>query len=222
MAILKWLLAILAGFIVFAFAFLYATNWEPIPEAEAVSSDSPPKANSVVRVKYEKSHGSGVHIGNGYIITAAHVLDKKGKEPVVKDQFNRVRKAEIMWSNSAYDIALLRVKDYNDLSFSRIACDVPAVGEAIESWGYPLKVSQSVFRGSVSTEVTEYDDWRVAFTVDMSLNPGMSGGPAFDHKGDVIGINAGMAILGTGFSFTTVGIGYIVPGKVVCDLMGRL
>lgn len=224
-AILQWLGWGLAGIFVSLLGFLYATSWEPIPEAEAVTvKPDIVLASSTVRVQYKNGHGSGVHIGNGYIITAAHVLNEKlwDEGLTVKGEFGRIRKPEIMWANKDYDIALLRVKDYDDLSFSRIACDVAESGTAIEAKGYPLGFEQFSYRGYVSGKPQTFDRWKLGVVLDISLAPGASGGPVFDHRGDVIGIAVGVRMFRLGMSVMPSGVAIAVPGKVVCDLMGRL
>jgi len=50
----------------------------------------------------------------------------------------------------------------------------------------------------------------------------MSGGAVFDTDGDLVGINVGAAVQPFGFGGSFVGISYIVPGDVICDLMGRV
>ena len=66
------------------------------------------QAGSVVKIMQGTGHGSGVHIGDGFIVTAAHVVGD-AKETEIKLDDGATRKAETLWVNKAYDIALVRV-----------------------------------------------------------------------------------------------------------------
>lgn len=56
----------------------------------------------------------------------------------------------------------------------------------------------------------------------MTIIPGMSGGGVFNANGDVVGISVGTGIMQVGFGGSWIRIGIVVPGKTVCDLMGRI
>ena len=90
----------------------------------------------VVKVSSGGGHGSGFHAGDGYIVTAAHVVDGGDKFTVTLDDGSSVP-AEVMWANKPYDVALLRIKRA-DFASSPLNCSVPPKGLAIEASGNPL------------------------------------------------------------------------------------
>src|SRR5690606_41726073 len=72
-------------------------------------------ADAMVKVITKGGHGSGFHIGNGYLITAAHVV-KDADKLQLKTSLGRTEKAEVIWPNKAHDIAQLHVEGQFDLS----------------------------------------------------------------------------------------------------------
>lgn len=76
-----------------------------------IKTSTEPEGSSVVKVIVGNGHGSGVNIGDGYIVTAAHVVGNekvvrvKGRWPFAIFETD----AEVLWSNPAYDVALLRI-----------------------------------------------------------------------------------------------------------------
>jgi S1-C subfamily serine protease len=178
------------------------------------------RAESVVKVMLKNGHGSGVHIGNGFVITAAHVA--KGHAVVtLKNTIGDIQDAEVLWVNENYDVALLRAARPERLGVSELACRVPAVGETISSYGYPKSLGFTSLWGRVARGVADNGHWRSAIVGDISGGPGQSGGPVLDDVRRVVGIVVGgeTARLGRGGSF--LGLAYIVPGKTICNLLAR-
>lgn len=177
-----------------------------------------PDAGSVVRIQFDSgSHGSGVHIGDGFIITAAHVVMRETGTAVI-DSSGKNRGGEILWANGAYDLALVHVADAAGLAVSELSCDTPTdVGTFIEAVGDPLDMGAVRTRGYVASTVAKRADWTSAFVADITLAPGMSGGPAFDASGRIIGIVVGGAVA----LRSIVALSFIVPSATVCHLMGR-
>ena len=180
-------------------------------------------ATPTVKVQYRfGGHGSGFHIGNGYIVTAQHVLRPDAKEPLtIRDSNKRVRPAEVLWSNTTYDIALLRVENPGDLMVARMSCDVPERGTHVRSNGYPLDTEQFGWDGIVQSGMIEVHRWKKALLTNIPLVGGASGGPVFDDRGAVVAVAVGMRTYRLGMMLAPAGMGMIVPTAVVCDLMGR-
>lgn len=181
---------------------------------------SPVLQPSDVRVSFAGGHGSGVHIGNGYIVTAAHVVAKKNVEYMVVSHDGMERKAEVLWLNSDYDVALLRVFA-GDLKSSYMTCSPPLRGAAVSAFGNPYDIAFIETHGFVAGAVTKIHLWREAFVADLTLGPGMSGGPVFDEYGSVVGINVGVRLQRVGMAGASTGFAVIVPSSAICKLLAR-
>jgi S1-C subfamily serine protease len=177
-------------------------------------------AISTVKILPAEGHGSGVHVGNRYIVTAAHVVGSQ-KTVNVRAKHGGESEAEVLWVNKAHDIALLRAKDLTNVGVSQIECGVPAIGQHIEAIGAPGPLEFIHAYGRVSSEVQSNTHWASYFIAAMVVGPGMSGGPVFDARGKVVGIVVGVALTQIGFSASALSLAYIVPSSTVCALTMR-
>ena len=199
-------LAVLAG-VILALAVTSSTKSEPL-------------SNSVVKVVVPGGHGSATHIGNGYYVTAAHVVASQ-MEVQIKTSTGQAGKAEILWASTKYDIALLH-SGLEGVNAARLECRTPDQGEAIEFRGNPSELEHISTWGRVSGHARIHPGfWHNAMPVDGVIAPGMSGGAVFDNGGDLVGVNVGLMMMRIGFGGSPSGIGFIVPAETVCGLMGR-
>ena len=172
-----------------------------------------------VKIVSGTGHGSATHIGDGYFITAAHVIQK---DITINTQLGREYDVEVMWVNNDYDVALVK-SDVGEISTAAIDCRVPARGEDIMLSGSPMNMDFIDTWGRVSgDEMIDQGSWRRSVPVNVVIAPGMSGGGAFDADGDLVGIGVGVMIMHLGSGGGPVGLAYVVPASVVCMLMGRL
>jgi S1-C subfamily serine protease len=189
-----------------------------------VACQSPKKrdafAISTVKVLAGEGHGSGVHTGNRYIITAAHVVGSL-KAVKVKAKHGGESEADVLWVNKAHDIALLRAKELQGVAVSQIECGVPAIGQHIEAIGAPGPLEFIHAYGRVSSEVQSNPHWASYFIAAMVVGPGMSGGPVFDARGKVVGIVVGVALTQLGWTASALSLAYVVPSQTVCNLTMR-
>jgi serine protease Do len=170
-------------------------------------------ASSTVYVDLGIGHGSGVHIGNGMILTAWHVVDDEDKISVT-DSNGKSHATEVMWSNKPYDVALLRVNDFKTLKARALSCRYLDQGEQLSFEGSPINFNLVKTWGKVSkSQIAAIFDWKEAYLIDGTLAPGMSGGPALDQRDNVVGINVGLM---NNLNFVT-----IVPSRTVCALLAR-
>lgn len=88
---------------------------------------------SVVYVDTDRGHGSGVHIGDGYVLTAGHVADG-AKTIQLKTAGGKFQPAEVLWLNKEYDIALLRT-DGAGIGAATLSCRYAHTGEDIRAIG---------------------------------------------------------------------------------------
>jgi S1-C subfamily serine protease len=162
--------------------------------------------------------GSGVDIGHGFILTAAHVANStegfKEEDLKVKDSLGREHATELLWANHTYDVALLRVGDPDTIAGAHLSGRLLRQGEKLSFQGNPFDIQDVTTYGRVVKSVIEKQGpWAAANIVDGAIAPGMSGGPVWDAGGNVVGINVGV-IKGSG-------LGFIVPGHVINALLGH-
>jgi serine protease Do len=126
---------------------------------------------------------------DGYVVTNYHVV-KDADSVYVQNSDGESFKVKQIYVDPAYDIAILQITDsaFKTLSslpytFKKSGSDL---GEDVYTIGFP-RDDHVVNRGYVSS-LTGYEGDTVAYQVDISVNPGNSGGPLLDNKGNVIGI----------------------------------
>lgn len=209
----------------YVYAFLtfivFAAGWMAYPAV--AGSGAPPKAASIVKVVRPMGHGSGVHVGGGFFLTAAHVIDD-AKTVSLKTSDNKTLPAEVLWRNVDYDIALLRAKP-DGIAVSKLACRTVGDSEIIKASGNPLSLEFVSVYGHISGKARELAPWKSVYVTDLTTVMGMSGGPTFDERGEVIGITVGVAPAplkyGNGWVPSLTGFGMVVPSAEVCRLLGR-
>ena len=165
--------------------------------------------------------GSGFVIdAEGLIVTNNHVIDG-ADEIVVKFQDGTRLDAELVGTDPKLDVALLRVKPKGKLTVMKWGdSDTARIGDWVVAIGNPLGLGGTVTAGIVSARgrninAGPYDDF---IQTDASINKGNSGGPLFNVKGEVIGINT--AILSqTGGS---IGIGFAIPSNLAKNVVRQL
>ena len=136
--------------------------------------------------------GSGFIISpDGVILTNAHVV-RDAKEVTVKLQDRREYRAKVLGSDPKTDVAVLKI-DAKNLPIVPIgkSSDLK-VGEWVLAIGSPYGLDSTVTAGVVSAKGRSLpDDSNVPFIqTDVAVNPGNSGGPLFNTRGEVIGINS--------------------------------
>ena len=139
---------------------------------------------------------------NGYVVTNYHVI--QGADSVyVQNSDGEAFKAKMIYIDPAYDLAVLQIIDpaFKDLdvlpySFKKSASDV---GEDVFTIGFP-RDDQVYGKGYVSAK-NGYAGDTVAYQVSIPVNPGNSGGPLLDNRGNVIGIINGKQTMVDGAAF---------------------
>ena len=139
---------------------------------------------------------------NGYVVTNFHVI--KGADSVyVQNSDGETFKVKLIYIDPAYDIAVLQITDpaFENLAtlpytFKKSTSDV---GEDVFTIGFP-RDEQVLGKGYVSAK-NGYAGDTVAYQVSIPVNPGNSGGPLLDNKGNVIGIINGKQALLDGAAF---------------------
>ena len=167
------------------------------------------------------SLGSGFIIKeNGTVITNNHVI--AGADDILVKVNSKEYKAKVIGADPYMDIAVLKMET-ND-KFSPVGfgdSDKARVGDWVVAIGNPFGLGGTVTSGIVSARnrdigMTRYDDF---IQTDASINQGNSGGPLFNLKGEVVGINT--AIIAPGRS-GSIGIGFAIPSNAASKVIDQL
>jgi hypothetical protein len=162
----------------------------------------------------KSSIGSGFIIGNGrQVATNYHVISRVILEPdlfyiTYLTENDREGELELIALDIAHDLALLGSEQI--LGEAINTSNLPPSGAPIFAMGNPLDLGLNITVGTNGGILNQTDDSRILFS--GSLNPGMSGGPTFNERGEVIGINVATA---------RNDISFIVPSRYLNDLLER-
>ena len=171
--------------------------------------------------KTEAGSGSGfVFRSDGYILTNNHVVDvaKNGGSLSVVLTDGTTLKGEVVGTNPAYDLAVVRVNKTNLPAATLGNSDALRVGDPAIAIGAPLGLAGTVTSGIISAlnrPVTTGDTATASFIdaiqTDAAINPGNSGGPLLNAVGQVIGINSAIASMVNGSEAGSIGLGFAIP-----------
>lgn len=171
--------------------------------------------------EYSNAIGTGFIIDaeNGIVLTNQHVVDSINNEYTVVTTEGESFDVSKVYSDDAYDIALLKVEfgdgivaevEFGDSSLLKVGESVIAIGTPLGS--YPGTVTQGIVSGlnrqveagdQIGNNVRTYDG---VIQTDAAINFGNSGGPLLNLEGQVIGVN-----FGTASSSTAEGISFAIP-----------
>lgn len=168
------------------------------------------------------SLGSGFVIDaeNGYIVTNNHVV-KDADEVRVTFHDDVTVEAEVIGRDEKIDLAVLKIQtDHEMVAVPFGNSDELRIGNWIIAIGNPFGLGGSVTAGIVSAQQRDiqsgpYDDF---IQTDASINRGNSGGPMFNLKGEVIGINTAIFSPSGG----SVGIGFAIPSNLAKPVIRQL
>jgi serine protease Do len=168
------------------------------------------------------SMGSGFIIDRGgYIVTNNHVIDS-AKKITVKLPDGRQFDAKLIGTDASTDVALLKVKSDKPLPTVEFGDDRQLrVGDWVIAVGNPFGLSNTVTAGivsSLSRDIPGSGPYNDFIQIDAPINRGNSGGPTFDLRGQVVGMNS-MIFSPSGGS---VGIGFAIPATTIRDVVGQL
>ena len=172
---------------------------------------------AVVMIRTPIGLGSGFIIHpDGYIVTNDHVVAgeriisitqfRKGENELIKENYDNVR---IVATGGNIDLALLKIEGQPK---GKIFPSVPlgssgeiSQGERVFAIGSPLGLERSVSEGIVSLR-NRIIQARLHIQTTAEISPGNSGGPLFNYKGQVVGVN-NMKVVSTGAE----GLGFSIP-----------
>lgn len=183
---------------------------------------APEEQNPETQGPGEEVLGSGFIVDQqGIIVTNAHVV-AGGERIRVRLADGREVPASLVGVDVKTDLAVLRI-NATGLNLVRWGnSDAVRVGDPIFAVGSPFGLGSTVTSGIVSgrgREIGEgpYDDF---LQIDAAINQGNSGGPLFDARGQVIGVNT--AIFSPSNNGGNVGIGFAIPAQMVQAIVKQL
>ena len=173
------------------------------------------------RERQASSLGSGFIIkSDGTVITNNHVI--AGAEDILVKVGDKEYSAEVIGADPYMDLAVLKIKSkdkFKPVSFGDSSN--ARVGDWVVAIGNPFGLGGTVTSGIISARnrqigLTRYEDF---IQTDASINQGNSGGPLFNLKGEVIGVNT--AIIAPGQS-GSIGIGFAIPSNAASNVIDQL
>lgn len=172
------------------------------------------------RMPERKGQGSGFIISpDGLILTNHHVVDG-ADEIKVHLADDREFKAKVIGSDAKTDVAVIKIdgKDFPCVKLGN-SKDVK-VGEWVAAIGAPFGLENTVTSGIVSAKSRNLpsDQFVPFIQTDAAVNPGNSGGPLFNMKGEVIGINSQIFSTSGGF----MGLSFAVPIDLALQIKDEL
>ena len=165
--------------------------------------------------------GSGFIIDKeGIVVTNNHVI--QGAEDILVSVNGTEYIAKVIGTDPYMDLAVLQI--VSDEKFEPVEfgdSDKARIGDWVIAIGNPFGFGGTVTSGIISSRnrdigLTRYDDF---IQTDASINLGNSGGPLFNLKGKVIGINT--AIIAPGQS-GSIGIGFAIPSNPASKIISQL
>jgi serine protease Do len=168
-----------------------------------------------------QSLGSGFIVdAKGLVVTNNHVISEADEITVIMHDGTKLD-ATVKGRDQKTDLALLQVKTSKDLpTLTWGDSDKTRVGDWVLAIGNPLGLGGTVTAGIVSArnrniDAGPYDDF---IQTDASINKGNSGGPLFNMKGEVVGINTAIYSPSGG----SIGIGFSIPANLAKNVVAQL
>jgi serine protease Do len=164
--------------------------------------------------------GSGFIIStDGYVLTNAHVV-ADSDEVTVRLADSREFKGKIVGVDSRTDVALLKVNATGLPTVKLGNSEQLKVGEWVAAIGSPFGFVNTITAGIVSAKGRSLpDESFVPFIqTDVAVNPGNSGGPLLNLKGEVVGINSAIYSRTGGY----MGVSFAIPIEVALDVTKQL
>jgi serine protease Do len=164
--------------------------------------------------------GSGFFISpDGYAVTNNHVVDGADQVEVTTDD-GKSYSAKVIGTDKRTDLALIKVEGRSDFPYAKLSDSQPRIGDWVLAVGNPFGLGGTVTAGIVSARGRDigngpYDDF---IQIDAPVNKGNSGGPAFDTKGEVMGVNTAIYSPSGG----SVGIAFSIPASTVQSVVSQL
>lgn len=172
------------------------------------------------RVPEQRGTGSGFIISSdGVILTNAHVVE--GADEIrIRLTDNREFSGKVLGLDKKTDIAVVKI-EAKDLPVLKIgSSEQLKVGEWVAAIGSPFGLDNTVTAGIVSAKsrALPSEEYVPFIQTDVAVNPGNSGGPLFNMKGEVVGINSQIFSTSGGF----MGLSFSIPIDLAIQIKDQL
>ena len=165
--------------------------------------------------------GSGFFISeDGYVVTNNHVVDGEQSVTVITDA-GKEYKAKVIGTDDKTDLALIKIDaPGTKFTYVKFSEAEPRIGDWVVAVGNPFGLGGTVTAGIISARgrnigAGPYDDF---LQIDAAVNRGNSGGPTFNYKGEVIGVNTAIFSPSGG----NVGIAFAIPASTAEGVVNQL
>jgi S1-C subfamily serine protease len=164
-----------------------------------------------------KSGGTGFLVdGKGYLVTNAHIIRSSRNIAVINNKGEEF-KAIVIKADNARDIAILKIDDKDFKTFSSMPYGfiktASEVAEPVYTLGYPR--NDIVYSEGYLSSPTGFNGDTLSCQLGIAANRGNSGGPVFNHDGEVIGIISTKEI-------NAEGVAFAIRSKYIIDAMNEL
>ena len=152
-------------------------------------------------------------------MTNDHVVDDASEVEVVTND-GQTLKAKVVGKDQKTDLALIKVDSDQKFPFVTLSKEKPEIGQWVVAMGNPYGLGGTVTAGIISAKGRDigegpYDDF---LQIDAPINRGNSGGPTFNMKGEVIGVNTAIYSPSGG----SIGIAFDIPASTVESVIPQL
>ena len=162
----------------------------PGPHQQPAPAPKDKKAPEASEEEVPRGVGSGFIISqDGYVMTNAHVV-ADADEVYVKLTDSREFKAKVVGIDTRVDVAVLKIEGAGLPAVTIGESAKSRVGEWVIAIGSPFDLDNTVTAGIISAKARETGDFLPLIQTDVAVNPGNSGGPLINLRGEVVGINS--------------------------------
>lgn len=191
----------------------------------ATLDNGAPNANGVPQNAAPTQMGSGFFLDHtGFLLTNYHVI--AGAVDIRVTRFDKLHQhlyaADVVFQDPHLDLAVLKVQSQTQLPTVLFgSSNQLLVGDWVMAIGSPFGLDQSVTAGIVSAKrqslLINGTEYTGLLQTDASVNPGNSGGPLVNIKGEVVGINSAIAASPD----LTADIGFAIPVQKITPILDR-
>lgn len=157
----------------------------------------------VIQIATPYSTGTGFYLAQyKIIITNEHVV-RENKEVVIEGEHLEKQLARVLYLDQKYDLAFIECKDGQKMAGVSVISDksLLTLGQVVVAIGHPYGLPFAATQGILSNIIYEENGINY-FQHDASLNPGNSGGPLINEKGELIGVNTFVVRDGNNIGFS--------------------
>jgi putative serine protease PepD len=185
---------------------------------------------SVASVRTSDGSGTGFLVdSNGTVVTNAHVVGNNKQVQVRFNDKGSYVDAQVLSVDASTDLAALKVDESAAQGIRPLQLadsDKAQVGDPVVAIGYPLGLDRTATSGIVSgleRQIQSPNGFSIdkVIQTDAAVNPGNSGGPLLNAKGQVIGVNSQIATAAGGGE-GNVGIAFAIPSNTVKQVLPEL